>query len=220
MRFVFVGPQGAGKGTQSDRIARWFRVPHIETGKMLRTAAREETPLGIKASEFMDRGELVPDDVVVAMLEERITEPDAHRGFVLDGFPRTIPQAEALDEMLAANGGGIDAVISVDVPDEVLLERLSNRRTCPECGRVYNTTDHHPIEPGRCNEDGTPLIQREDDKPGPIRRRLEIFHKETAPVISFYAARDQVIHVDGVGRIEDVQSRIVSALAAKGFRRS
>jgi len=219
VRLILIGPQGAGKGTQGDRIARWFRVPHIETGKLLRAAVRDESPLGTKAIEYMDRGELVPDDLVVAMLEDRIAEPDASSGFVMDGFPRNISQAKSLDEMLESNGARIDAAVSLEVPDEVLVARLADRWTCPQCGRVYNTTDHHPIEPGRCNQEGALLVQRPDDQPEAIRRRLEIFHSETTPVIGFYEERDLVLHIDGVGTILDVQSRIIAALAGRGFRR-
>ena len=219
MRLLLIGPQGAGKGTQGDRLGRWYRVPHVETGKLLRAAIRDGTPLGMKAKTYVDAGDLVPDDLVVSIVEERFAEPDAKAGYILDGFPRTAKQAAALDEMLAGNGQKIDAVISLEVSDETLIERLSDRWTCPRCGRVYNTTDHAPVEPGRCNADGTELIHREDDNLDAIARRLDLFHKETKPLISFYEQRGIVDHIDGIGRIETVQGRIVAALAVRGLRR-
>lgn len=219
MRLIVIGPQGAGKGTQSDRIARWFRVPHVETGKILRAAVRDETPLGKHAKEFMERGDLVPDELVVSMLEERLSEPDAANGFLLDGFPRNRAQAEALDRTLAGIGAAIDAVIDLQVPDEELVRRLTDRLTCLVCGRVYNSTNHRPVVMGRCNADGTFLVKREDDKPEAIRRRLEIFHRETAPLITFYEDRGLVTHVDGVGDIVEVQRRIVEALEGRGVAR-
>jgi adenylate kinase len=219
MRLILIGPQGAGKGTQSDRLAKWFRVPHVATGELLRAAIRDGKPLGEKAKSYMDAGELVPDELVMAMLEERFSEPDARAGFILDGFPRNAKQAAALDDLLDGLGPGVDAVVSMEVPDEILIERLSDRWTCLECGRVYNTTTHEPVEPGRCNNDGAQLVQRVDDRPDAIGRRLEIFHSETTPVIAFYEEQGLVVHIDGVGKIESVQGRIINALAQRGLRR-
>src|SRR5258706_8146576 len=146
MRLILIGPQGAGEGTQSHRLARWFRVPHVATGELLRSAIRQGKPIGEKAKSYMDAGELVPDELVMSMLEERFTEPDARTGFILDGFPRNAKQASALDHLLDGLGPGIDAVVSMEVPDDILIQRLSDRWTCLECGRVYNSTDHAPVE--------------------------------------------------------------------------
>jgi len=212
MRLIMVGPQGAGKGTQGGRLAERHAIPHVATGDLLRAEVRQGTSLGLKAREFMGRGDLVPDDLVMRMLERRLSQPDAADGFVLDGFPRNAPQAEALDRVLARAEQGLDAVVSLEVPDEVLVERLSARRTCPTCGRPYTQVGGLPVT---CEDDGTELVHRADDTPEAIRRRLAIFHEHTVPLIAFYEKRDLVLHVDGVGSVDEVETRIVKELEAR-----
>jgi len=210
MRIIMIGPQGAGKGTQGEKLAERYVVPHVATGDLLRAAVREGSPLGQEAHSYMDAGELVPDDLVQAMLRERLARPDAADGFILDGYPRNPAQAASLLQMLEEIGAGVDAVVSLEVPDDILVTRLSARRTCPTCGRPFTISDGHPAV---CADDGTPLVQRDDDKPEAIRRRLSIFHDQTAPLISFYQDQGLVVHVDGVGDIDEVSTRIAKALA-------
>lgn len=212
MRLIMVGPQGAGKGTQGGLLAERYAIPHVATGDLLRAEVREGTAVGVKAREFMERGDLVPDDLVLEMLERRLAKPDATEGFVLDGFPRNAAQAEALDRVLARGGHGLHGVVSLEVPDDVLVERLSARRTCPTCGRPYTQVGGRPV---RCDDDGTELVHRADDTPEAIRRRLAIFHEHTMPLIAFYEERDLVIHVDGVGSVDEVETRIVKELEAR-----
>lgn len=207
MRIVLLGPQGAGKGTQGARLAARRGVPHVATGDILRGHVRRRTELGAKAKGYMDRGELVPDDLVTAMLRDRLLQPDAARGFVLDGFPRNSAQAEALKSLLAVVGSSLDAVVSLEADDELLVQRLSKRVTCPTCGRPFH------IEDVQCPDDGTPLVQREDDKPDAIRRRLQIFHSRTAPLVAFYEADGCLVRVDGDGSMDEVFERIEKALA-------
>jgi adenylate kinase len=210
MRIIMIGPQGAGKGTQGEKLAERYVVPHVATGDLLRAAVREGTPLGQEAHSYMDAGELVPDELVLAMLRERLARPDAADGFILDGYPRNPAQAASLLQMLDEIHVGLDAVVSLRVPDDVLVARLSARRTCPTCGRPFTISDGHPAV---CAVDGTPLVQRDDDKPEAIRRRLSIFHDQTAPLISFYEDQGLVVHVDGVGDVDEVATRIAKALA-------
>ncbi len=213
MRLILFGPPGAGKGTQARRLAEAYGIPQVSTGDILRQARAEGTELGRKAAEYMDAGKLVPDDLIVGIIEERIAQPDARAGYILDGFPRTIPQAEALEAMLNRRGEKIDAVVSLEVPDEAIVERLSGRRTCPECKAMYHVAFNPPKEEGRCDGCGAALIRRSDDEPAAIRQRLEAFHAQTAPLKAFYRERGLLREVQGTGNIEEVYERIRSALS-------
>jgi adenylate kinase len=210
VRLVLFGPPGAGKGTQAARLVARYRLDHISTGDILRANVADGTELGRKAREFMDRGELVPDDIVVRMLVERLGAVAS--GFILDGFPRTLAQAEALDRALHEGSLDLDAVLSFEIEPEVVVSRLSARRTCPACGRVYNLITAPPRSDEVCDEDGTPLVQRDDDRPEVVRRRLEVFDEQTSPVLAFYDARGLVRHVDADGGEDEVFERTVSAL--------
>ena len=213
MRVIMLGPPGAGKGTQASRIAERHDVPHISTGDMFRANLRDETPLGREAKRHMDAGELVPDDVTNRMVADRLTWDDAEDGWVLDGFPRTVPQAEALDEILAARGESIDVVLRFDVDDDEVVQRLSGRRVCRSCGEIYHVDFNPPAEPGLCDVCGGELHQRDDDKEEVIRARLASYAEDTEPLEQFYAERGLLRDVEAVGDIDDVTERAMAVLA-------
>jgi len=210
VRLVLLGPPGAGKGTQAVRLADRFRLDHISTGDILRSNVADGTALGREAKEYMERGDLVPDDLVVRMLVERLWA--AASGFVLDGFPRTVPQAEALDRALAERGIHLDAVLDFEIDPEVVVRRLSARRTCPTCQRAYNMVTAPPQMDEVCDEDGTPLAHRDDDRPDVIRRRLQVFGQQTSPVREFYRAEGRLRPIDADGTEDEVYRRAVGAL--------
>jgi len=211
MRFILLGPPGAGKGTQAVRLAERFAVPHVATGDLLRFAVEWQTEIGKRAKSYMDDGELVPDEVVLELLRTRLSRGDASDGFVLDGFPRNPAQADALEENLKEIGHKLDAVVSLEVPDELIVKRLSSRWSCPTCGRTYNRPSDAD---GTCPVEGMKLFQRRDDRPEVIRKRLSVFHEQTAPLIKYYEDRGLLAHVDGVGTLDEVEERIAKALEA------
>ena len=210
MRLSFLGPPGAGKGTQAQRVSAAWGIPHLSTGEMLRAAIRAQSPLGLEVQGFMRAGNLVPDGLVIRMLEERLRRPDTRPGFLLDGFPRTVVQAEALEGLAP-----LDRVLYFDIPEPELLQRLTDRWSCPRCGRVYNLRSNPPRTPGLCDEDGVALLQRPDDRPEAVLVRLKVYHTETAPVLAFYRARDLVRTVQASGSVEEVYQRIRGALGGQ-----
>lgn len=210
MKLIFLGPPGVGKGTQAALLAEKYNIPQLSTGEVLRQAVEEKSELGLKAKEHMDKGELVPDKVVIGIVNNKIA--DLSQGFILDGFPRTIAQAEALDEMLDSFEYSIDAVIQITAKDKTLVERLSGRRTCKECGENYHVEYEPPKEPGVCDECGGVLITRDDDKPEAIQNRLEVYKEKTAPLISYYEESGKLIKIEGEGSIEKINQNIIDAL--------
>jgi adenylate kinase len=209
---ILLGAPGAGKGTQAQRLAVRFGIPQISTGDMLRAARREGTPLGKKAEEYMNKGALVPDEVVIGLVEERLGKPDAKAGFILDGFPRTIPQAEALDGVLSKLGRAKIRVVDVQVPEGTLVERLGGRLSCPKDGASYHVKFTPPRQPGLCDSCGTVLITRADDKPEAIAQRLREYHDKTAPLADYYKKSGVLKSIDGVGELDLVLDRIVRVL--------
>ena len=210
-RLVILGKQGAGKGTQCSRLARHYVVPHISTGDMFRAAVRQGTEFGRKAKEYMDAGELVPDEVVIGVVGERLEQDDtANRGFILDGFPRNVKQAEALDALLAPVG--LDLAIDLEVPTAIVLKRLASRRVCTTCGTNYSVDAPPAGDDGTCDVCGGEVIQREDDTETAIARRLRIYEDETEPVLSWYLERDKLTTVDGTGSPDQVTARLVRAI--------
>src|SRR6476619_7381500 len=204
---ILLGAPGAGKGTQAQPLAVRFGIPQISTGDMLRAARREGTPLGKKAEEYMNKGALVPDEVVIGLVEERLQQPDARAGFILDGFPRTIPQAEALDAVLKRLGRARIAVVDVQVPEAVLQERLGGRLSCPTDGASYHVKFTPPKKEGVCDTCGTALIVRADDRPEAISKRLVEYHEKTAPLAAYYGKAGVLKSIDGVGELEVVLDR-------------
>ncbi len=216
MVVILLGPPGAGKGTQAARLAERLGLAHVASGDLFREAVAAQTPLGQKAQGYMERGELVPDEIVVAMVLERLTRPDCRRGAILDGFPRTVAQAEALERDLSAQGKKADAVLLVNVPDEVVLERLTGRRICRNCQAPYHLTFHPPAQEGVCDRCGGALYQRDDDREETVRHRLRVYWEQTAPLISYYRQKRLLREVDGVGEVEEVGERLLRALEEAG----
>ena len=216
MRLVLVGPPGAGKGTQAQYIAAHLSVPKISTGDIFRTNVSQGTPLGLQAKAFMDRGDLVPDDVTIEMVRDRLAEPDATTGFLLDGFPRTVPQAKVLDDMLAgsssAGGAFLDAVLELVVDDDEVVRRLSGRRTCRSCNHIWHVDFDPPAVEGVCDHDGGALYQRDDDKADTITNRLAVYAEQTAPLVNHYAGLGLLTGIDATGPVDDVTVRAIDAL--------
>ncbi len=216
MRLILLGGPGAGKGTQAKFITEKYGIPQISTGDMLRQAVKEGTQLGLEAKKYMDAGELVPDDVIIGLVKERIKEPDCQKGFLFDGFPRTIPQAEAMKEA----GVPIDYVVEIAVPDEEIIKRMSGRRVHLPSGRTYHVIFNPPKVEGKDDVTGEPLVQREDDKEETVRKRLEIYHAQTEPLVDFYkkwqesgdSNAPKYVRIDGVGTVEEIRDRIFQAL--------
>jgi adenylate kinase len=213
---IFLGPPGAGKGTQAKRVAEQFGVPHLSTGDMLREHVAKGTELGRKAGPIMASGALVPDDIVLGMVEERIARPDCERGFVFDGFPRTLAQAEALNRILEQLDFGDPVVIFFRVSDDVLMRRLSGRRMCKVGGEIYNIYDHPPRVEGRCDNDGGELVQREDDQPGVVRQRLAAYERQTMPLVDYYRGLGVLKPVDGAAEIAAVARSLDGILSHLG----
>lgn len=212
MKIIMLGAPGAGKGTQADKICAKYNIPHISTGDIFRANIKNNTELGQKAKSYMDKGELVPDELVVDLVVDRIKADDCTNGYVLDGFPRTIPQAEALDVALAAINDKVDYAINVEVPDENIINRMSGRRACVACGATYHIV-HIPTKvEGVCDKCGAELILRDDDKPETVKNRLNVYHEQTQPLIDYYTAKNVLHEVDGTKAMEDVFSSIVSIL--------
>ncbi|MCL2165680.1 MAG: adenylate kinase [Clostridiales bacterium] len=212
MRIILFGPPGAGKGTQALILAEKYGVPHISTGDMFRQAVKDHTTMGLEAREYMDKGALVPDTVTINIVHDRLILEDCVKGFVLDGFPRTTEQARALDRILAELNEPLDAVIQIDVDSEVLIQRLSSRWTCKNCGALYNVHFNRPKQNGVCDKCGGPLFQRDDDKEETIRNRVKVYEQRTTPVIEFYLSHQLLVPVNGDQEIEKVTETIAEAL--------
>lgn len=212
MKIIMLGAPGAGKGTQAKRIAQTYGIPHISTGDILRSNIKEGTELGQKAKTYMDKGLLVPDELVVDLVVDRVGKDDAKNGYVLDGFPRTIPQAEALDKALDGIGEKVDFAIDVDVPDENIINRMGGRRACVSCGATYHLVYAPTKKEGICDSCGSELILRDDDKPETVKKRLDVYHDQTQPLIDFYSGKGILKSVDGTKDMEEVFEDIKSIL--------
>ena len=212
MKIIMLGAPGAGKGTQAKMIAEKYMIPHVSTGDIFRANIKNNTELGQQAKAFMDKGELVPDELTVKILLDRVAQDDCANGYVLDGFPRTIPQAEVLEDALTKLGDKIDYAINVDVPDENIVKRMSGRRACVTCGATYHIEHVPPKTEGKCDKCGSDLILRDDDKPETVLNRLDIYHKQTQPLIDFYSAKGVLKNVDGTQDMTDVFNAIIDIL--------
>lgn len=212
MRLVLLGPPGVGKGTQASNIVEKYNIPHISTGDILRENIKNNTDLGKTAKDYMDKGLLVPDELVVSIMKNRLVEDDCKDGFLLDGFPRTVEQAKALDAELASLDIELDKVINLEADEEVLVERITGRRICKECGTTYHVRNNPPKEAGICDLDGEELFQREDDTVETVTTRIEVYENQTQPLIKYYEDQDLLLNIDGVGTIENIFSEIVDSL--------
>ncbi|MBO4693851.1 MAG: adenylate kinase [Clostridia bacterium] len=209
MKLILLGAPGAGKGTQAELISEKYNIPTISTGNIIRAALKEGTEMGLKAKEYTERGELVPDEVVIGIIEERLELPDCKNGFILDGFPRTIPQAEALDKM----GITVDAALSIEVDDSEIVKRMSGRRVCHKCGASFHTEFKKPKKDGICDACGDELIIRKDDEAQTVLNRLQVFHEQTEPLKSYYEAQGRLIEVEGQDKVSDTTALVMAALS-------
>ena len=210
MNIIMLGAPGAGKGTQAAVLSEHFGIPTISTGNMIREALKNGTEMGMKAKSFMDAGKLVPDEVVIGIVKERLAEDDCKNGFILDGFPRTIPQAEALDNM----GVNIEYVINIDVPDQNIIDRMSGRRVCEGCGRPFHLVNLKPKKDGVCDDCGGTLVQRKDDHPDTVLARLTGYHQETEPLVAFYEKQGKLFNIDGVDGVEATTQKVLKTIEA------
>ncbi|MFZ5993602.1 MAG: adenylate kinase [Thermodesulfobacteriota bacterium] len=214
MNIIFLGPPGAGKGTQAKMLIEKYAVPQISTGDMFRAALKDKTPLGMKAKEYMDKGQLVPDEIVIGLVEERLKRDDCRKGYILDGFPRTVAQAEALDKALAGMGSRIDHVVSIEVDNKELVKRLTGRRTCRKCGAMYHAIFKPSLNKDVCDKCGGELYQRDDDTESTVMSRLEVYDAQTKPLINYYQKKGILKSIPGIGSIDDIFNKIVSILGS------
>jgi adenylate kinase len=213
LNLILLGPPGAGKGTQAARLTEDFHLPYIATGDMLRAAVKEGTALGRQAKEFMDRGDLVPDEVIIGMILDCMEGPDCADGFLLDGFPRNVQQAESLEQAMKEKNRGVTATMLIDVPDDEVVKRISGRRLCQKTGHVYNVFSDPPKHEGVCDQDGSRLVQREDDAEDVVRNRLAVYHEQTAPLVAFYEERGVLKRFDGMRSPTEVHDHIRATIA-------
>ncbi len=216
VRVVLLGPPGAGKGTQAKLLRDRFEACQISTGDILRKAVADKSPLGKEAESYLSHGELVPDDVIVGLVGERLKQRDCAKGFVLDGFPRTLPQAESLEGILRAMALPLDGVLSIQVPHDVIVQRLAGRRNCQNCGALYHVNFDPPRDGEACDRCGGRLLQRDDDREETITTRLRVYESQTAPLANYYRERGNLREIDGVGKVEDIQKRIIDSLGGPG----
>ena len=217
MRLVLLGPPGAGKGTQARMLEKRLNTPQVASGDLLRSAVRSRTPLGLQAKRYMDKGALVPDDLVLKLIDERLNKPDAAAGFILDGFPRTVEQAETLAGMLKEHGDRhLDKVVAIMVPDDEIVKRISGRRTCKNCGAMYHLIYDPPRNQNLCNNCNGELYQRDDDAEDTVRMRLDVYAAATRPLLEYYGRTGLLTQINGIGRPEEIQQRIIDAMGASG----